>query len=143
MRTGRYNVGIGLLTMAGFMLYGFFLIYLRDFHSDRAAWIAGDGNGPHFESRLAHVHGNLFGFLNVVLGFVFARLNTAPPRLVSAAAGLAVAGLLMPIGILTEIYLGVPPILVLVGALAMTVAVALTGGLALRHWNAATEGATH
>jgi hypothetical protein len=27
MKTGRYNVGVGPLVMAGFMFYGFLLIY--------------------------------------------------------------------------------------------------------------------
>ena len=40
MKTGRYNVGVGLLVMAGFMLYGFLLIYLRDFAPDKEAWVA-------------------------------------------------------------------------------------------------------
>ena len=37
------------------------------------------------------------------------------------------AGLLMPIGILAEVYLGVPPALVLVGAIAMTSSVIWLG----------------
>jgi hypothetical protein len=40
----------------------------------------------------------------------------------------------MPAGILMEVYLGAPPIFVLVGAVAMTVSVALSGALALRGW---------
>lgn len=135
MKTGRLNVGVGLLVMAGFMLYGFVLIYLRDFAPDREAWVAGDSAGRHFEARLAHVHGNLFALLNVALGFVLARLASASGRARAAAAGLGLAGLLMPVGILGELYLGLPPVLVLIGAVAMTAAVALTGILALRHWS--------
>lgn len=60
MKTGRWNIGSGFLVMAGFMAYGFILIYLRDFHPDREAWIAAYGYGKHFESRLAHVHGGIF-----------------------------------------------------------------------------------
>ena len=68
MKSGRYNVGVGLLVMALFMAYGFFLIYLRDFAPGKEQWIADYGIGKHFESRLAHVHGNLFALVNVGLG---------------------------------------------------------------------------
>lgn len=135
MKTGRYNVGVGLLVMAGFMFYGFLLIYLRDFAPDKEAWIASYSVGKHFEARLAHVHGNLFALLNVALGFVLLRLSGASDKARTAAAALALAGLLMPVGILAEVYLGLPPVLVLLGAVAMTASVALTGGLALRHWS--------
>lgn len=134
METGRHNVGVGLLTMALFMAYGFFLIYLRDFHPDREAWIAAYGAGAHFESRLAHVHGNLFALLNVGLGFVLAKLDGAEARARRITAGLGLAGLLMPLGILGEVYLGLSPVFVLVGALAMTASVVLAGVLTLRHW---------
>lgn len=137
MKTGRYNVGVGLLVMAGFMLYGFFLIYLRDFAPDKEAWVASYSVGKHFEARLAHVHGALFSLLNLALGFVLARLATAQDRARSTAAALGLAGLLMPLGILGEVYLGLSPVFVLVGALSMTVAVGLTGTLALRHWSPA------
>lgn len=141
MRTGRYNVGVGLLVMAGFMAYGFLLIYLRDFAPGKEEWIASYGYGKHFEARLAHVHGNLFALLNVALGFVLAKLGAASDRARATAAALGIAGLLMPLGILGEVYLGLPPLLVLIGAVAMTAAVALTGVLALRHWAPAGEGA--
>jgi hypothetical protein len=136
MRTGRYNVGVGLLVMAGFMAYGFVLIYLRDFHPDKEAWIASYSVGKHFEVRLAHVHGALFSLLNLALGFVLARLGTAPKAQAQAAAVLGLLGLLMPTGILAEVYLGLSPVLVLVGALCMTASVVLAGVLALRHWGA-------
>lgn len=134
MKSGRYNVGVGLLVMAGFMLYGFLLIYLRDFAPDKAAWVASYSVGKHFEARLAHVHGNLFALLNVALGFVLARLAWASERARNAVAALGLAGLLMPLGILGEVYLGLSPVFVLLGALAMTSSVALSGVLALRHW---------
>ncbi|MEQ1568284.1 MAG: hypothetical protein ABMA64_21775 [Myxococcota bacterium] len=136
MTNGRYNVGVGLLAMAFFMAYGFFLIYLRDFAPGKEEWIAQYGLGKHFETRLAHVHGNLFGFLNVMLGFVIPRL-TAGENARRAAATLALVGLLMPTGILMEVYFGAPPIFVLIGAASMTAAVAWTGGLALRGWTGA------
>ena len=46
--------------MASFMIYGFVLIYLRDFAPGKEAWIESYNTGAHFEARLAHVHGNLF-----------------------------------------------------------------------------------
>lgn len=51
---GKNNIAFGLMFMAGFMAYGFFLIYLRDFAPDKEQWIAGYSVGKHFESRLAH-----------------------------------------------------------------------------------------
>lgn len=137
MKTGRYNVGVGLLVMAGFMFYGFVLIYLRDFAPQKEAWVESYSVGQHFEARLAHVHGNLFALLNVALGFVLVRLSSASDRARAVAAGLGLAGLLMPVGILGELYLKLSPLLVLLGAIAMTASVVLTGVLALRHW---TEG---
>lgn len=139
MKTGRYNVGVGLLVMAAFMLYGFLLIYLRDFAPDHEAWAASYSTGKHFEARLAHVHGALFALLNLALGFVLARLRASGDRARSVAAGLGLGGLLMPAGILGEVYLGLPPVFVLLGAVSMTASVALTGALALSHWNDAPE----
>ncbi|MCA9551904.1 MAG: hypothetical protein KC933_17835 [Myxococcales bacterium] len=141
MKTGRYNVGVGLLVMAGFMLYGFVLIYLRDFAPDHEAWAASYANGKHFEARLAHVHGALFSLLNLALGFVLARLESAGAGARSAAAALGLAGLLMPAGILGEVYLGLSPIFVLLGAVSMTASVTLSGVLALQHWSSGRAAA--
>jgi len=136
MKTGKYNAGIGLLVMTGFMAYGFLLIYLRDFHPDKEAWVAAYGIGKHFETRLAHVHGNLFSLLNVGLAFVLAKLSAAPERPRVVAAWLGLIGLLMPVGILAEVYFGAPPYLVLVGAISMTASVGLTGFMSLKYWGA-------
>lgn len=136
-KTGRVNVGVGLLVMGGFMLYGFLLIYLRDFAPDKEAWVASYSIGRHFEARLAHVHGNLFALLNVALGFVLLRLGTASESARNAVAWLGIGGVMMPLGILAEIYLGLSPIFVLVGALSMTSAVFLSGILTLQHWGEA------
>lgn len=44
-RVGRVNIAVGLSVMAGFMVYGFFLIYMRDFiltkrhGSRRVTWV--------------------------------------------------------------------------------------------------------
>lgn len=137
MKTGKYNVGVGLLSMAAFMAYGFLLIWLRDFAPGKEEWIASYAVGKHFEARLAHVHGNLFSFLNVVLGFVLARVAGHDGARTTAAV-LGLVGLLMPAGILAEVYLGAPPVFVLIGAVSMTAAVATSGALALRGWSAGT-----
>jgi hypothetical protein len=129
--SGRHNIAFGFLFMGLFMLYGFLLIYLRDFSPDKAAWIAGDGDGPHFESRLAHVHGNLFAFLNIVIGFVLLR-SRMPERQHRTIAAIALAGMLMPVGILLEIYLHVSPVFVLLGAVLIVLAVVLLGLYFLR-----------
>ncbi|HPH66770.1 MAG TPA: hypothetical protein PLF40_13525 [Kofleriaceae bacterium] len=134
MKYGRFNIGIGLLVMAAFMFYGFLLIYLRDFAPDKAAWVASYSIGKHFETRLAHVHGNLFAFLNIGLGFLLLRLGGAADRSRQVVAWLGLTGLLMPLGILGEVYLGLSPVFVLIGALAMTASVIVTGVLTLRHW---------
>ena len=124
MSTGRYNLAAGLFAIAGFMLYGFVLIYLRDFAPGKEEWIASYGLGKHFEARLAHVHGALFALINIVLGVVIPRLA---PSARSGVAALGLAGLLMPVGILAEVYLGAPPILVLVGGVAIFASVAWAG----------------
>jgi hypothetical protein len=121
---GRWNIGIGLGLMVLFLLYRFFLIYIRDFAPGREAWIARANVSPHFEARLAHAHGNLFSLLNIVFGALLLWLPVRPGR-ARWISGLALIGLLMPIGILTEIYLGLPPILVLLWAVSITVATAL------------------
>ena len=128
---GKWNISIGLWMMAAFMTYGFLLIYLRDFAPDRAAWIAGSDVSPHFEARLAHVHGNLFAFLNIVFGYLLVQLPLQGKQ-IYWISGLAVAGMLMPLGILAELYLGAPPHLVLVGALSMVLAAAWLGLVVVR-----------
>ncbi|MBE2248649.1 MAG: hypothetical protein IAE78_03795 [Myxococcus sp.] len=134
MKTGRFNAGVALIMMAGYMVYGFLLIYLRDFAPDKEAWVASYSVGKHFEARLAHVHGNLFALLNLALAFVLVRLTSASDRARTAIAALGLAGLLMPAGILGEVYLGLSPIFVLIGAFAMTASVGLAGVVSLRHW---------
>ncbi len=119
---GKNNIAIGFLVMGAFMLYGFLLIYLRDFAPDKQAWVDSYSSGKHFEARLAHVHGNLFAFLNVVVGYLLLHFRERL-RHVAAISWLAITGLLMPMGILAEVYLGAPPVFVLVGAFAMTTSV--------------------
>jgi hypothetical protein len=123
---GKKNIAIGFLTMGFFMLYGFLLIYLRDFAPNKLDWVNSYSTGKHFESRLAHVHGNLFSVLNILIGFLLIqfskRLNKS-----DTISWLALGGLLMPLGILSEVYFGLPPILVLIGAISMTTSVIWLG----------------
>lgn len=123
---GKNNIAIGFLTMGAFMLYGFLLIYLRDFAPGKDEWINSYSSGKHFESRLAHVHGNLFAFLNIVIGYLLLQFGKHLKN-TKAISWLALSGLLMPIGILLEVYFGLPPIFVLIGAIAMTTAVIWLG----------------
>lgn len=123
---GKKNIAIGFLTMGAFMAYGFLLIYLRDFAPDKADWVATYSVGKHFESRLAHVHGNLFAFLNIVIGYLLLHYKDKLHS-IKAISWLALTGLLMPIGILSEVYFGLPPALVLIGAIAMTTSVIWLG----------------
>ena len=106
--TGKNNMSIGFLTMGAFMAYGFLLIYLRDFAPDKAEWVNSYSTGKHFESRLAHVHGNLFAFLNILIGYLL--LHYADKiRSAKMISILALTGLLMPAGILAEVYFKAPP----------------------------------
>ena len=123
---GKKNIAIGFLTMGFFMMYGFLLIYLRDFAPNKIDWANSYSIGKHFESRLANVHGNLFAVLNIIIGFLLIqfsnRLNQS-----NKISWLALGGLLMPLGILSEVYFGLPPILVLIGAISMTSSVIWLG----------------
>lgn len=134
MKNGRYNIAGGLLGLAVFMGYGFLLIYLRDFHPDKAAWIASYGAGKHFEARMAHVHGNLLSLLNIVLGFILLQLGGGHARQKQVASALGLLGLLMPLGILAEVYLNMSPVPVLIGAVSMVSSVVLSAWLAVRYW---------
>jgi hypothetical protein len=123
-KEGKINIAVGLLVMAGFMIYGFVLIYLRDFSATKEAWIAASHTGQHFEARLAHVHGNLFSVLNIIYGYLLLKLEI-PSSYAKWVSRLAIAGLLMPIGIFAELYLGLPFYLVLVGAISIVSATVL------------------
>lgn len=124
MNTGRTNIWVGLSVMAFFMAYGFLLIWLRDFAPGKEAWIAAYSTGKHFESRLAHVHGNLIALTNILFGYLMLKLPVNGP-LAKPASWLALAGLLMPLGILGEVYLGLSPIFVLAGAASIVAATVL------------------
>lgn len=124
--TGRMNIVVGLLFLAAFMLYGFVLIYLRDFAPGKEQWIADYAVGKHFESRLAHVHGNLFALINIAVGLVLTRFSL-PEVTGRWISWLGIAGLLMPLGILSEVVFSVPPVLVIVGGISIVVCMAWLG----------------
>ena len=115
MINGRTNIWVGLSMMAFFMAYGFMLIYLRDFAPDKEAWVAAYSSGKHFESRLAHVHGNLIALLNILFGYLILKLPVTGGA-AKWGSWLALGGLLMPLGILSEVYFGLSPVFVLAGA---------------------------
>jgi hypothetical protein len=123
---GKNNIAIGFLAMGFFMAYGFLLIYLRDFAPGKEEWVNSYSIGKHFESRLAHVHGNLFAFLNILMGYLLLHFKDSLQH-VKVVSWLALSGLLMPFGILSEVYFGLPPIMVLVGAITMTASVIWLG----------------
>jgi hypothetical protein len=129
---GRWNIG-GLWVMAAFMVYGFALVYLRDFAPGKEEWAASYATGKHFEARLAHVHGNLFALLNILFGFLLVKLPVKE-NLAKWTSWLALVGLLMPLGILGEVYLGLPFYFVLVGGLAIFAAT-VTLGVAIVQMN--------
>lgn len=129
MYSGKINIVTGFLFLTLFMLYGFLLIYLRDFAPGKEQWIADYGVGEHFESRLAHVHGNLFALLNIAVGLVLLRLPVSTSR--TWISGLALTGMLMPLGILAELVLGMSPLFVIVGGVSMVLAM---GWLTLAVW---------
>lgn len=128
---GKINITTGFLFLAGFMVYGFVLIFLRDFAPGKEQWIADYAVGKHFESRLAHVHGNLFAFINIVVGYLLLRLPIAPGS-AKWISWLTLAGMLMPLGILSEVVFGLPPLLVLAGGFAMVLAMLWFGVAALK-----------
>ena len=110
---GKNNIAIGFLVMGLFMAYGFVLIYLRDFAPGKEDWINTYSIGKHIETRLAHVHGNLFAFLNILIGFLLLQFKNNLKN-TNAISWLGLIGLLMPTGILLEVYFGAPPIFVLI-----------------------------
>jgi len=133
---GRKNVAWGFIALALFMAAGFFLGYMHDLAPDKDAWIAQYAAGRHFELRLAHVHGSLFGLINVAVGLALMKL-ALPAAQANAISWLALAGILMPIGIVGHVLLGVPPFLVLLGGLSMIAATLWIGLAALKLTRAA------
>lgn len=123
---GKKNIVGGLFAMTLFMIYGFLLIYLRDFAPNAAEWAAAYGNGKHFEARLAHVHGNLFAFLNIVIGYLLFKLDIQIEKK-KVISWLGIIGLLMPVGIVLELVISASPVFVLIGAVSMTASIFMLG----------------
>ena len=123
---GKKNIVVGLYVMALFMIYGFLLIYLRDFAPNAAEWAASYGSGKHFEARLAHVHGNLFAFINVLIGYLLFKLDIKKQKK-KLISWLGIIGLLMPVGIILELVFSASPIFVLIGAIGMTASIFTLG----------------
>jgi hypothetical protein len=123
---GENNITNGFLTMGLFIAYGFLLIYLSDFAPNTKEWADSYSSGKHLESILAHVHGNLFAFLNIMMGYLLLHFKDKIKN-TAVISWLALTGLLMPIGILSQVYFGLPPVLVLVGAIAMSTSVVWMG----------------
>jgi hypothetical protein len=96
------------------------------FAPGKEEWINSYSIGKHFESRLAHVHGNLFAFLNILIGYLLLHFRDKLKN-VKIISWLGLIGLFMPLGILAEIYLGMSPIFVLLGAITMTTSVIWLG----------------
>lgn len=128
---GRKNVALGLLFLGLFMTAGFALGYMHDLAASKEAWIAQYAEGTHFEIRMAHAHGGLFGIINIAIGLVLLKLPI-PGRQASVISWLALVGLLMPIGIFLHALAGLPPVLVLIGGLALIVATLWTSWAAFR-----------
>ena len=118
---GRKNIAWGFLFLGLFMAVGFGLGYMHDLAPGKEEWIVQYGAGRHFEIRLAHVHGSLFGLINVAIGWLLMKLPI-PAGHARAISWIALVGLLMPLGIVAHALFGVPPLLVLVGGAAMIVA---------------------
>jgi hypothetical protein len=77
------------------------------------------------------VHGNLFALLSIVTGCLLVKLPIKPAS-AKAIAWLALTGMLMPVGILAEVLFGLPPVLVIIGGVSMTLAMVWFGSALLR-----------
>jgi hypothetical protein len=94
---------------------------MHDIAPQKEQWIAQYASGTHFEIRVAHAHGALFGLINVAAGLALLGLPIPSTR-ARWISWLALAGLLMPIGVLLHALFAVPPLLVFLGGAAMIVA---------------------
>jgi hypothetical protein len=103
------------------MAVGFLLVYLRHFNPDERPWLVGLAAGSQFELRVAHAHGGLFSLINIAIGLVLGRAAVSEAY-ANATSWLAIAGFLMPIGILGEVFLGLAPVLVIIGGACVLIA---------------------
>lgn len=135
----RRDIVVSLMMPAGFMLYGFVLPYLRDLAPGKEKWIADYAVRRYFESRLAHVHGNLFALINLLVGLVLLAGFLLPKAASPSILWPGSAGLPMAPGIISEVLFSVPSVLLLAGGIAT---VACMAWLAAAVWRATeTEGA--
>ena len=72
------------------------------------------------------MHGNLFSLLNIIFGFLLVKLSLKE-TLAKWASWMALAGLLMALGILGDVYLDLSYYFVLVGGLFMFLATVALG----------------
>jgi len=79
---------------------------------------------PHFEARLSLAHGNLFALPNIVFGLVVLNLKM-PETLAKWVSCFTLAELQMPFGMRSELYLGLPPYMVVVGGTYIFIATVL------------------
>jgi hypothetical protein len=128
---GKKNIAIGFLTKGLFMAYAFLLKYIKDFATSKEEWANSCSIGKHVEMRIAQVSGNPFNFLTHLMGYLVSPV-THRLRNVNTISWLALIGLLMPIGLVTAVDFGLPPALVLIGAMAMTRSVVWLGFALLR-----------
>ena len=68
----------------------------------------------------------MFAFLNIMIGYLLLHFSDKLSS-VKAISWLALTGILMPLGILAEVYFSASPIFVLLGAMAIIVAVLWLG----------------
>jgi len=74
---GKRNVAWGFVFLGLFMAAGFFLGYMHDIAPQKEQWIAQYASGTHFEIRVAHAHGALFGLINVAVGLALSAADSA------------------------------------------------------------------
>jgi len=110
LATARWNPSAGLSGLTVFMVYGFVLIYLRDFAPGAEQWAAKYSIGKHFV--VAH--------------------PSVSERTRRGIAALSLVGLLMPFGILAEILLSASPIFALLGGLSVLLSFTWAGFASLK-----------
>lgn len=77
------------------------------------------------------MHGNLFSFLNIMIGYLLFQLELTKGQR-AWVSWTTLIGLLMPVGILLELVFGAPPYFVLVGAISMTAGIFFLGLFVLK-----------
>lgn len=133
MLTSKADVATGFAFLVRLMPHRFVLILLRNFPPGKEQRVADYAEGAQFESWLAQVHGNLFARLDIA---VWPALSRAPDtRTGHWKSGLALLGLLIPLGILADVLFGGAPTLVMTGGISVVAAMIWT---AARIWQTET-----